>query len=100
VHDTDAYSAYGPIVAASEGIAWFTLRNRWDPGAKYMTDLDSRAELRASRTVHTHWESSTDPEPAVAETTLNAMSAVGCRAYSKASTGWRVGATNCRPARH
>ena len=30
VHYTDAWSAYGPIVAADEGIAWFTLRNTWD----------------------------------------------------------------------
>ena len=32
VHYTDAYSAYGPIVAGKSGIWWFTLRNRWDPG--------------------------------------------------------------------
>ena len=36
VHYTDAYSAYGPIVAADEGVSWFTLRNAWDPGARYM----------------------------------------------------------------
>jgi hypothetical protein len=36
VHYTDAYSAYGPIVAGKSGIWWFTLRNRWDPGARYM----------------------------------------------------------------
>jgi hypothetical protein len=47
VHYTDAYSAYGPIVAAEDGVAWFTLRNAWDPGARYMTE--SRAELRAAR---------------------------------------------------
>jgi hypothetical protein len=33
VHYTDAWSAYGPIVAADEGISWFTLRNTWDSGA-------------------------------------------------------------------
>ena len=36
VHYTGAYSAYGPIVAGKSGIWWFTLRNRWDPGARYM----------------------------------------------------------------
>jgi len=50
VHYTDAYSAYGPIVAAEDGIAWFTLRNAWDPGARYMTS--ARAELRAARAEH------------------------------------------------
>lgn len=47
VHYTDAYSAYGPIVAADEGLAWFTLRNGWDPGARYMTEC--RNELREAR---------------------------------------------------
>jgi hypothetical protein len=55
VHYTDAYSAYGPIVAAEDGIAWFTLRNAWDPGARYMTS--ARAELRAARAQnHQHRE--------------------------------------------
>lgn len=58
---TDAYSACGPIVAASEGIARFTLG--WGSGAKCMTDRDSRAQLRFPG-VHT---------PAVTETTLEAM---------------------------
>ncbi|HEX3995030.1 MAG TPA: hypothetical protein VHX39_27970, partial [Acetobacteraceae bacterium] len=44
VHYTDAYSAYGPIVAAGEGISWFTLRKAWDPGARYMPA--ERAQLR------------------------------------------------------
>ena len=33
VHYTDAYSAYGPIVAGKSGIWWFTLRNRYGPPA-------------------------------------------------------------------
>jgi hypothetical protein len=47
VHYTDAWSAYGPIVAADEGISWFTLRNAWDPGARYMPA--AREQLRAAR---------------------------------------------------
>ncbi len=74
VHYTDAYSAYGPIVAAGEGIAWFTLRNTWDPGAKYMPD--NRVELRASRDKHTHWEATTDPVPPVSEAVLTAASGI------------------------
>lgn len=71
VHYTDAYSAYGPIVAAGEGIAWFTLRNAWDPGAKYMPA--NRAELRAARDRYTHWEATTDPVPPVAEAMLGKL---------------------------
>lgn len=92
VHYTDAYSAYGPIVAAGEGIAWFTLRNRWDPGAKYMADLDSRAELRASRGRHTHWELSTEPAPAASEAALQALTEIGCRSELEGEHGlasWR-----------
>jgi hypothetical protein len=76
VHYTDAYSAYGPIVAAGEGIAWFTLRNCWDPGARYMADLDSRAELRASRHRHTHWETTTEPMPPLTAAELKATTAI------------------------
>ena len=76
VHYTDAFSAYGPIVAAGDGIAWFTLRNGWDPGAKYMENPDNRAELRASRGLHTHWEATTDPEPPVAASELKATPAI------------------------
>jgi hypothetical protein len=62
VHYTDAYSAYGPIVASEDGIWWFTLRNSWDPGAKYMPA--ERAELRAARSRFQHWEATLEPAPA------------------------------------
>lgn len=62
VHYTDAYSAYGPIVAAAEGVAWFTLRNAWDLGARYMPR--ARAELRAARARHQHRELTAPPLPA------------------------------------
>jgi hypothetical protein len=74
VHYTDAFSAYGPIVAAGEGIAWFTLRNTWDPGAKYMPA--NRVELRAARDRHTHWEATTDPVPPLSEAALTAMTEI------------------------
>ena len=76
VHYTDAFSAYGPIVAADDGIAWFTLRPGWDPGAKYMENPDNRAELRASRGRHSHWETTTDPVPPLAEARLKATTVV------------------------
>ncbi len=49
VHYTDAYSAYGPIVAADDGVSWFTLRNAWDPGARYMPDSSAAACARHVR---------------------------------------------------
>lgn len=63
VHYTDAWSAYGPIVAADEGIAWFTLRNTWDSGARYMPG--ARDQLRAARARNCqHREATAAPLPA------------------------------------
>jgi len=59
---TDAYSAYGPIVAGKSGIWWFTLRNRWDPGARYMPA--EREVLAAARDGRRHWELTTEAMPA------------------------------------
>jgi len=62
VHYTDAWSAYGPIVAADEGISWFTLRNTWDSGARYMPA--AREALRAARVQNfQHREATASPMP-------------------------------------
>jgi hypothetical protein len=48
VHFTAAHTAYGPIRAsADEGVWYFTLRNGFDPGARFMTMAENRAALRA-----------------------------------------------------
>ena len=78
VHYTDAYSAYGPIVAAKDGIAWFTLRNAWDPGARYMTE--SRAELRAARAEnHQHREAVAGAIQPLSDAALAALARVICQ---------------------
>jgi hypothetical protein len=61
VHYTDAYSAYGPIVASGEGVSWFTLRNAWDPGARYMPE--HRRQLREARARYQHREATCGPLP-------------------------------------
>jgi hypothetical protein len=45
VHFTGKWSPYGPLVAGPAGLHYFTLRNGWDPGARYMRE--ERAALRA-----------------------------------------------------
>lgn len=45
VHYTDACTPYGPIEAGAEGVHYFTLRNAWDGGARYLPE--SRAQLGA-----------------------------------------------------
>ena len=74
VHYTDAYSAYGPIVAAEEGIAWFTLRNAWDPGARYMPA--ERQLLRDSRAKFQHREATCGPLAPLSEAELFTLTSV------------------------
>lgn len=73
VHYTDAYSAYGPIVAADEGVSWFTLRNAWDPGARYMPE--HRRQLREARAKFQHREATCGPLPALNDRELSALTA-------------------------
>jgi hypothetical protein len=74
VHYTDPYSAYGPIIAAEEGVSWFTLRNAWDPGARYMPQY--RQQLREARARFQHRESTCGPIPPLAEAELAHLSTV------------------------
>ena len=36
VQYANGHTPYGPIVAGPDGVEYFTLRQRWDPGAKYL----------------------------------------------------------------
>ena len=47
VHFAGAWTAYGPLTAGHVGLHYFTLRNGWDPGARYMALADNRASLRS-----------------------------------------------------
>jgi hypothetical protein len=47
VHYSNAYSAYGPITAGPEGLHYFTLRNGYDRGARYLPA--ARQDLRGVR---------------------------------------------------
>src|SRR5689334_14715201 len=60
VHYAGAFTAYGPIRAGADGVTYFTLRNGWDPGARYMPG--ARAELRQRRGAP-HREVTADPLP-------------------------------------
>jgi hypothetical protein len=71
VHYTDAYSAYGPIIAAGEGVSWFTLRNAWDSGALYMPE--QRRLLREARAKYQHREATCGPLPALSDAELAAL---------------------------
>ena len=77
LHYTNAHSPYGPIQASAEGVAYFTLRNGWDPGARYMPE--GRTELRAAPG-RVHREAVADPEPPVEAEALAATREPCCRA--------------------
>ena len=99
VHYTDAYSAYGPIVAGKSGIWWFTLRNRWDPGARYMPA--ERGVLRAARDRHQYWELTTEAEPSALLDELCEATEISCRPVLEGEdglAGWRYRTAIAGPA--
>jgi hypothetical protein len=73
VHYTDAYSAYGPIIAADEGVSWFTLRNMWDSGARYMPA--ERQKLREARAKYQHREATCGPLPPLSDREMATLAA-------------------------
>ena len=60
VHFAGAFSAYGPLRAGGQGLSYFTLRNGWDPGARYMEFPDMRAGLRSMPRRHREMVGETD----------------------------------------
>jgi hypothetical protein len=76
LHFTARYSAYGPIVASERGVNYFTLRNGFDPGAKYMPG--ARTELKTRRR-NAHREAVVDPCPSARTAELAALAAPICQ---------------------
>jgi len=61
VHFAGKHTAYGPIHASNDtGVHYFTLRNSFDPGARFMMMPENRAALREVRGRH-HRESVAGP---------------------------------------
>jgi hypothetical protein len=49
VQYASGHTPYGPIVAGEQGVQYFTLRQRWDPGAKYMPEMRDRLQRGRQR---------------------------------------------------
>jgi hypothetical protein len=49
VQYTDGFTPYGPIVAGPDGVAFLTLRPRYDAGARYMPESRDKLEQKARR---------------------------------------------------
>ena len=63
VHFAGAWSSYGPLRAGHDGLQYFTLRNGWDPGARYMEFPENRATLRAKPRRHREMAGEFEPSP-------------------------------------
>lgn len=50
VQYANGHTPYGPIKATETGVTYFTLRQRWDPGAKYMPGARDKLEKGNQRT--------------------------------------------------
>ena len=61
VHFAGAYTAYGPLRAGGQGLHYFTLRNGWDPGARYMEFPENRATLRTLPRQHREMVGTCEP---------------------------------------
>src|SRR5581483_10677182 len=75
VHFAGACSPYGPIRATAAGLDYFTLRNGWDPGARYMPG--ARDSLRALRRA-AHRETVAAPQPVLEPAALARCDGVAC----------------------
>lgn len=49
VHYTNAHTAYGPIEAGEDGLHYFTLRNCYDPGARYIPEATEELKTTPGR---------------------------------------------------
>lgn len=58
VHYTNAHTAYGPITAGEAGLHYFTLRNGYDPGARYVAQEAAALKAIPGRTP---WQTTTAP---------------------------------------
>jgi len=50
VQYANGHTPYGPITASETGVKYFTLRQRWDPGAKYMPGARDKLNKGNQRT--------------------------------------------------
>ena len=71
VHYTGPYTPYGPLVASEQGMDWFTLRNAWDPGARYMPA--ERIGLREGRARYPHREATAEVHQVFTDTELSGL---------------------------
>jgi len=96
VHYTDAYSAYGPIVAGKSGIWWFTLRNRWDP-APGICRPSGRCFMRPATATST---GNSPPRRCRRRFSASCMRRrpFPVARFLKRKMGWRAGATGYRLA--
>lgn len=58
VHYTNAHTAYGPITAGEAGLHYFTLRNGYDPGARYVAQEAAALKAVPGRRP---WQTTTAP---------------------------------------
>jgi hypothetical protein len=69
LHYARGHSPYGPITAGPSGVVYFTLRARWDSGAKYMPG--ARDKLKKVRRKHRMAEDISLPNSDLMERVVN-----------------------------
>lgn len=65
VHYTNAHTAYGPITAGEAGLHYFTLRNGYDPGARYVAQESAALKAIVGRLPWQTTSAPLDPMPEI-----------------------------------
>lgn len=91
VQYANGHTPYGPIVAGDDGVQYFTLRQRWDPGAKY---LPASRDLLRKGNQRTRLKSGVpvaDAEVRAARVSTSVEAVINEEADGLAAWMWRLG---------
>lgn len=91
VQYANGHTPYGPIVAGEEGVQYFTLRQRWDPGAKYVPAAMPLLKKGNQRTRIKSGIAVAEPAERMARTETTAETILPEEADGLAAWIWRLG---------
>jgi hypothetical protein len=91
VQYANGHTPYGPIVAGDEGVQYFTLRQRWDPGAKYLPGAMPLLRKGNQRTRLKSGIAVAEPAERLARTETSVETVLKPEADGLAAWVWRLG---------
>jgi hypothetical protein len=99
VQYANGHTPYGPIVAGPEGLKYFTLRQQWDPGAKYVPASLPKLRKGSQRTRMAAGLNVADDAERKARTSVTVETVFEPEADGLAAYIYRAGANQCVKSR-